>query len=114
MPNNGRGEEIPLAEHDYRKVQRVFVKERITIPPRHEAVVPVYSDAEGICLVTTMGLRRVAVTNVIHHLEKGATFLTMVGNFSQQAITLTPGTVIARAEAHTESTLLNVEDVNGG
>jgi hypothetical protein len=27
---------------------------------------------------------------------------------------LTPGTVIARAEAHTESTLLNVEDVNGG
>jgi hypothetical protein len=91
----GQGEEIPLADHDYRKVQRVFVKERITIPPRHEAVVPVYSDADGVCLVTTMGLRRVAVSNGIHHLEKGATFLTKVGNFSQQAIILTPGTVIA-------------------
>ena len=105
-----RGEEIPLADSNYRKIQRVRVRERITIPPRHEAVVPVYTEADGLCLITTMGLRRVAVANGIHQLDRGSTFLLKVANFSNQATTLTPGTIIARAEGHTETTLLNVEE----
>ena len=107
------GEAVPLAESSYRRIQRVIVKERITIPPRHEAVVPVWSEAEGLSLITTMGLRRVAVTNGIHLLEKNTTFLTKVANFSQHAVTLVPGTVIARAVAHSDSLLMNVEEDDG-
>jgi hypothetical protein len=72
------------------RVQRVTVVERWTIPPKHEAVIQVRSDAKGPCLVTTMGLRRVSVTNGIHQLE-GSTFFSKVANFSAHAVTLTPG-----------------------
>jgi predicted aspartyl protease len=70
-----QGEEILLSDSNYRKIQRV----RITIPPRHEAVVSVCSEAEGLCLITTMRLRRVAVATGIHQLERGSTFLIVTG-----------------------------------
>jgi hypothetical protein len=53
------GDTIPLAKPSNRHVRGVIVEERINIPPRHEAVVSVTSDAEVLCLITTMGSRKV-------------------------------------------------------
>ena len=90
-------------------MRRVVVAERICIPPFSEVVVPVKSDARGLCLVTTLGRRRVSVTNGLHQLEGDGIFVTKVANFSGSAVTLSPGMVIAQAEAHVENTIFNVE-----
>jgi hypothetical protein len=64
------------------------VAERLLIPARSEAVLPVRSDARCLCLVTSSGTRRVSVTNGSHYLEEVETFLTKVANFSHQPLTL--------------------------
>ena len=103
------GDEVPLVEGGQDRMRRVVVAERICIPPFSEVVVPVKSDARGLCLVTTLGRRRVSVTNGLHQLEGDGIFVTKVANFSGSAVTLSPGMVIAQAEAHVENTIFNVE-----
>mgnify|MGYP003519278119 FL=1 len=88
---------------------RVLVAESIVVPPKSEAVIPVRSEARGLCLVTTLGLRRVSVTNGLHQLE-GGNFLIKVANFSEKSVRLSPGMVIGMAETHFENTLMNVEE----
>jgi hypothetical protein len=104
-----KGDEVALVDDAFRKSERVIVAETIRIPPQSEAVGPVQSDAKGLCLLTSMGRKRATVTNGLHELEKGATFLTKIGNFSDQAVTLTPGMVISRAAPHEENMIFNVE-----
>jgi hypothetical protein len=104
-----KGDEVSLVDCAFKKTEQVLVAERIRIPPKSEAIVPVRSDAKGLNLLTSMDRRRTAVTNGLHQLEGGAVFLTKVGNFSDQFVTLTPGTVIARATPHDENVMLNVE-----
>ena len=43
-------------------------------------------------------------------LRRGAIFLTKIGNFSNQVVTLTPGMVVGQAERHLENTVFNVEN----
>ena len=50
------------------------------------------------------------MTNGLHEVEKGVRFLTKVGNFGKQSVTLTPGMIIGQANAHVDNTLLNVEE----
>jgi transposase InsO family protein len=104
-----KGDEVALVDVAFKRSERVIVAETIHIPPKSEAVVPVRSDAKGLCLVTSMYRKRAAVTNGLHELEDGATFLTKIGNFSDQAVTLTSGMVIARAAPHEENLIFNVE-----
>ena len=47
--------------------------------------------------------------NGLHQLEGDGIFVTKVANFSGSAVTLSPGMVIAQAEAHVENTIFNVE-----
>jgi hypothetical protein len=46
------GDEVPLVDGTQTGMQRVFVVERVSIPPKCEVVVPVRSYARGLCLVT--------------------------------------------------------------
>jgi hypothetical protein len=78
--------EVALVDVAFRKSERVIVAETIRIPPKSEADGPVRSDVKGLCLVTSMGRKMAAVTSGLHELEKGATFLTKIGNFSDQAV----------------------------
>ena len=101
------GDEVPLVACTPAKQERVFVSEKISIPPRSEAVVPVHSNASGLCLITSSGRLRVAATNGLHEIEKGEIFLTKVGNFGKSSVTLTPGMIIGQANAHVDNTLFN-------
>ena len=104
------GDEVPLADDRNAKPGKVRVAECLVIPPRSEAVLPVYSDARGLCLVTSSGARRVSVTNGLHHLDEGENFLIKVANFSRQSVSLKPGMIIGTAETHVENKILNVEE----
>jgi transposase InsO family protein len=104
------GDEVPLADAQYRLAERVFVTERVLVPPKSEVVVPVRCNSRGLCLVTCVGRKRTAVANGLHELEEGAPFAIMVANFGDSAVTLVPGSVIARAEPNPENSMLNVEE----
>jgi hypothetical protein len=104
------GDEIPLVQGGKARASRVVVVEHMRIPPMSEAVVSVRSNARGLCLITTMGRRRVSVTNGLHQLEDNSPFLTRVANFSKSAVTLSPGMVIGQAETYLENLVLNVEE----
>ena len=104
------GDEVPLVDCTLARMQRVIVVERMTIPPKSEAIVPVRSCARGLCLVTNSARKRFSVTNGIHQIEETGYFLTKIGNFSNQVVTLTPGMVVGQAERHLENTVFNVEN----
>jgi hypothetical protein len=57
-----QGDEVPLASDLNGVSGKVFVAERLVIPAKSDAVLPVQSDARGLCLVTSSGTRRVSVT----------------------------------------------------
>jgi hypothetical protein len=84
--------------------------EHMRIRPMSEAVVQVRTDVCGVCFITTMGRRRVSVTNGLHQLEDNSHFLTRVTNFSKSAVRLSPGMVIGQAETHLENLVFNVDD----
>jgi hypothetical protein len=96
------GDEVPLASDLNGVPGMVRVAERLMIPARSESVLPVQSDARGSCLVTSSGTQRVSVTNGLHYLEEGETFLTKVANFSHHPLTLKPGMIIGTAETQVE------------
>jgi hypothetical protein len=103
-------DEVPLASDLNGVSGKVRVAELLMIPARSESAFPVRSDARGLCLVTSSGTRRVSVTNGLHYLEEGETFLTKVANFSHQPLTLKPGMIIGTAETQVENKVLNVEE----
>jgi hypothetical protein len=75
-----QGDEVPLARDLNAESGKVRVAERLVIPARSEAVLPVRSDARVLCSVPSSGTRRVSVTNGLQVLEEGETFLTNVAN----------------------------------
>jgi predicted aspartyl protease len=97
------GDEVPLVDGTQAGMQRVFVVERVSIPPKCEVVVPVRSCARGLCLVTNSSRKRFSVTNGIHQIEETGYFLSKIGNFSNQTVTLLPGMVVGQAERHMEN-----------
>ena len=60
--------------------------------------------------MTSVGRKRMAVANGLHELEEGASFAIMAANFSNSAVTLVPGSIIARAEPSPENSIMNVEE----
>jgi hypothetical protein len=94
----GQGDEVPFAEYRNAISGKVRVAERLIVPPRSEAVLPVQSTARGLCLVTSSGTRRISVTNGLHYLEEGENFLTKVSNFSARPVTLEVGMVVGKAD----------------
>jgi hypothetical protein len=104
------GDEVSLVYGTQAGMQRVFVMEKVLIPPKCEVVVPVRSCARGLCLVTNSSRKRFSVTNGIHKIEETGHFLSKIGNFSNQTVTLTPGMVVSQAERHLENTIFDVEE----
>jgi hypothetical protein len=104
-----KGEEVALKNGAFRRSELVIVAEKIQIPPKSEAVVPVRSKSKGLCLVTSIYRKSAAYTDELHELEYGMRYLTKIGNFSDQAVALTSGMVISRAAPHEENMIFNVE-----